>query len=247
MAKIKINFNREVGPVKPLHGVNNGPKTANFTYDATDYFQEAGFPFSRLHDTEYPFGGGEFVDIGCIFRRFDSDVNDPANYNFTLTDEYLKAIDQAGAKIIYRLGASIEHQPVKVHIYPPADALQWAKICEHIILHVNEGWANGMHLGIEYWEIWNEPDIPQCWAGTYEEFYALYRTAVTYLKSRFPYLKFGGPTVPLPRVNPLPQDFLRRFPGNPAFPLTFSPGTLILLILMRMVRLRVRLKSLMGR
>ena len=51
-------------------------------------------------------------------------------------------------------------------------------------------------MGIEYWEIWNEPDFnDKCWTGTPEEFYDFFATAAKYLKARFPSLKIGGPAV----------------------------------------------------
>ena len=64
--------------------------------------------------------------------------------------------------------------------------MKWAEICEHIIRHYNEGWADGFYYNIEYWEIWNEPDNSQMWTGTPEEFYELYRVAANHLKSCFP-------------------------------------------------------------
>jgi len=207
MANIKIDFSKKVREMKPMHGVNNGPVTFNFSRDATEYFKEAGIPYSRLHDSEYPFGSGEFVDIPCIFKNFDLDENDPANYNFTSTDLYLQAILNADAKIIYRLGPSIEHNPVKLHVYPPKDYLKWAKICEHLIMHVNEGWANGHHMGIEYWELWAEPDLgPKLWAGSVEEFAEFYTVTSSYLKNRFPNLKIGGPA-----FTTAENDFIRRW------------------------------------
>ena len=196
MAEIKIDFSKKIGPMKPMHGVNNGPLTCNFSRDARPLFKEAGIPFSRLHDTEYPFGSGEFVDITCIFKNFDADVNDPDSYNFALTDLYLKAIDECDTKIIYRLGVSIEHNPVKRHIFPPRSFEKWAQICEHIIMHYNYGWADGYNLGIEYWEIWNEPNHAKdlkMWGGPAEDFAHLYDTAAKHLKNRFPELKIGGP------------------------------------------------------
>ena len=40
-------------------------------------------------------------------------------------------------------------------------------------MHHNEGWADGFNYGIEYWEIWNEPDFDKddasnkrTWGGT---------------------------------------------------------------------------------
>ena len=206
MSQIAVNFDKVVGKIKPMNGVNSGPKTKVFTYNATDLFLEANIPYSRMHDVEYPYGSGEFVDIHCIFPNFDADVNDPASYDFRMTDLYIKATMDAGAKIIYRLGESIEHMPINKYIFPPKDYLKWSQICEHIILHYNEGWADGHHWNIEYWEIWNEADGDTAvvkapgahravWAGTKEEFYDLYEVASKYLKEKFPQLKIGGPAL----------------------------------------------------
>ena len=46
-----------------------------------------------------------------------------------------------GTKVFYRLGASIEHKK-KFGTFPPADFKKWAEICEHIIHHYTQGWAN---------------------------------------------------------------------------------------------------------
>ena len=194
MAFVKVDFSSpSVGNIRPLHGVNSGPMTKVFTYDARALFRECGFPFARLHDVEYPYGSGEFVDIPCIFKDFDADETLEESYNFGLTDEYIRHIIEVGSKPIFRLGVSIEHAPVKRYIYPPKDYLKWSRICEHIIRHYNEGWANGYHWDIEYWEIWNEADGgDNMWLGSPEDFYELYCVSATYLKERFPHLKIGG-------------------------------------------------------
>ena len=143
-ANIKVDFNAKTGKkVMPLHGFNAGPMTQVFTYDARPWFVEGGFPFARMHDAEYPYGSGEFVDIPCIFKNFDADENDPASYNFPNTDEYIRQSLNVGARIIFRLGISIEHSPHKRYVDPPKDFAKWARICEHIIRHYNEGWADG--------------------------------------------------------------------------------------------------------
>ena len=192
MYRVNVFPGRESGPVKDMHGVGGGPVTQHFVYDATEDFRAAGIPLCRTHDIEYPFGLGEFVDIHCIFKDFDKNENDPASYNFTFTDEYLKAVVNAGAKPFYRLGATIEHQPIKLYIHPPKDFEKWGRICSHIVAHYNEGWANGFHMGIEYWEIWNEPDIPQCWTGSPEQFIELYAAAAPIIKREHPDVKVGG-------------------------------------------------------
>ena len=84
-------------------------------------------------------------------------------------------------------------------IYPPKDFDKWARICEHIIRHYNEGWADGFEYGIEYWEIWNEPDNGKddkggaMWLGTKEEYFRLYEITANHLKSCFgDSIKVGG-------------------------------------------------------
>lgn len=195
---INIDFAAKKGNIKPIHGVGNGPVTGRFTCNKVKEFQNAHIPYSRLHDTEGSMGGGEFVNIHCIFKNFDADVNDPASYNFEATDLYLKYIQEAGTKIFYRLGETIENrcEILRSHTFVPKDMKKWAEICEHIIRHYNEGWANGYHMNIEYWEIWNEPegapDTAPNWSGTPEEYFELYRITANHLKSCFPHLKIGG-------------------------------------------------------
>jgi len=195
MNNIKLDFTKKLGTILPLHAVNCAPyNKSNGANQAQVHklFADAHIPYSRLHDCCGSFGGGYYVDIPNIFRDFDADENDEASYDFHFTDEYLAAIVKGGAEPYYRLGVTIEHGSKKYTIHPPKDNAKWARICEHIIMHYNEGWANGFHYGIKYWEIWNEPENPPMWTGTREEFYELYRVTSRYLKDRFPELKIGG-------------------------------------------------------
>ena len=224
MSVVKANFAADpIGTIRPLHGVNSGPMTKVFTYDARPQFLEAGFPFARLHDVEYPYGSGEFVDIPCIFKDFDADETKEENYHFGLTDEYLKHCVEVGCEPLFRLGVSIEHAAVKRHIFPPKDYAKWARICEHIIRHYTEGWANGFHWQIRYWEIWNEADLASrnMWQGTAEEFYELYCVSAVHLKNAFPHLKIGGCGFAA-CCNPFIEGFFRYIAAKPQrIPLDF--------------------------
>ena len=188
---MKINFTTILGPIKPLHGVCNSPVVYG---DEIPSFKEAGIPYVRLHDTGGAYGGFRFVDIPNIFRDFNADENNPASYDFAFTDAYLTSLHKSGCDIIYRLGVTIENQfRIKAYrIDPPADFAKWARICANIIRHYNDGWANGLHLNITYWEIWNEPENPPMWTGTREQYFELYRVAANYLKQQFPNIKVGG-------------------------------------------------------
>ncbi len=196
---VTADFGRVVGPIKPMHAINNAPfRYTNYTLlkDVT----AAGIPYSRLHDTGGRYGGGVYVDVPNIFRDFSADPTDPAAYDFAFTDHLLAALAAAGAEPFYRLGASIEndHRIRAYNIYPPADPYKWALVCDGIIRHYTQGWADGFYYDIQYWEIWNEPDNePEIadnpmWKGTMEQYFELYRVTANLLKGRHPGLKIGG-------------------------------------------------------
>ena len=194
-----------LGPIKPMNAGNNGPVDGTM-----ESYTALRIPYARTHDTalgtEY---GGHCIDINQIFPNFNANVNNPRSYDFTNSDVVLRDMLKAGTKPFFRLGQSIEHQTKKYGIYPPKSYKRWSRICEHIIRHYNDGWANGYHMGIEYWEIWNEPDLddpddrwktdPRTWGGTQQQFYDLYVTAAKHLKKCFPHLKIGGPAFANPR------------------------------------------------
>ncbi len=220
MNTVKIFENQLTGKVKPMHAVNNGPVykfAADQRITNIDAFREAGIPYARNHDAAFysTYGGEHTVDVHAIFPNFDADPYDENSYDFACTDEYLKVIDFAGVKTFYRLGSKIEHGVKKYGTLPPKDFKKWAIICEHIIRHYTEGWANGFKYDIEYWEIWNEPDLDaddssnkRTWGGTKQQFFELYHIAATHLKSCFPHLKIGGPA--LAHNGSWAEDFLKQ-------------------------------------
>ena len=200
MAVISIDFNNKIGKIKPMHGVGQ-PPFGGMDFSFIKYLMEANIPYSRLHDVGGWFGGNLFVDIPNIFRDFEADENDPDSYDFVFTDMLIAALDKNNCEPIYRLGVTIEnfHRIKAYRIFPPKDMEKWARICEHVIRHYNEGWADGYHYGIRYWEIWNEPDNGidntqnMMWHGTKEEFYELYRITSKHLRNKFGNsIKIGG-------------------------------------------------------
>ena len=213
---VSIDFGKKTGNVKIMHAVNNGPHVSRGDQSRgnQDTYKAARIPYARVHDAAFhaQYGGEHCIDILAIFPNFDADVNDPNSYDFACTDNYIAQMYEYGTKPFYRLGSKIEHGVKKYGTLPPKDNQKWAEICEHIIMHYNEGWADGFNYGIEYWEIWNEPDLDpdestnkRCWGGTEAEFTELYITASTYLKKRFPNLKIGGPALAWN------EDWLERF------------------------------------
>ena len=229
MKTVTANFTKPVGKMKPMHAVNNGP-VYKFAEDQRitnlPAYKAAGIPYARNHDASFyaTYGGNHTVDVDFIFPDFDADPYDPASYDFIWTDEYVRATEAAGTKTFYRLGSRIEHGPKKYNTLPPKDFKKWAVICEHIIRHYTEGWADGFHYDMEYWEIWNEPDLDKddaadkrTWGGTEKQFFELYDIAARHLKEKFPHLKIGGPALAGVKA----QGWAERFLAQLTAPLDF--------------------------
>jgi xylan 1,4-beta-xylosidase len=125
-------------------------------------------------------------NASIIFPDWGADSEKPESYNFVPTDEVIAAIRASGAEVYYRIGRSWG-----ANVNPPDDFDKFASVVKHIAMHYNQGWANGFHYGIRYWEFWNEPD-GLFWSGTPEQFYSLYEKTARALKSVDPTLKVGG-------------------------------------------------------
>lgn len=207
MEKIVFDSSLSSGKIKLLNCTNGGPMWKRHANDPSNNFETykaLRIPYSRNHDSgAYMSQGGPYAhDVTCIFPNFDADENDGASYDFACTDESLLTTLEAGTKTFFRLGQTIEHQIKKHGTIPPKDFGKWARICEHIIRHYTEGWADGLKLDMPYWEIWNEPDLDKddsknkrTWGGTEAEFFDFFEVASKHLKSCFPDLKIGGPAL----------------------------------------------------
>jgi len=186
--ELSVDFAKSAGVIRPLHGINKGPLHPNGLISVTEQQKRLRIPFTRLHDCQHP--NPHVVDVHAVFPNPDADPALAASYDFRATDEYLAAVAATGAKMIYRLGESIEHQTVKRHVHPPRDTKRWADICAGIVRH----YGNGGRFDIPYWEIWNEPENrPVMWTGTDAQFLELYRVTARRLRSEFKEIKIGGP------------------------------------------------------
>ena len=240
---LRFDLSRNEGVFKMLNGTNGGPihkrhSSSQYRSNFKEY-KAARMPYSRNHDSAacMEYGGPYSHDISCIFPNFDADVNDPASYDFACTDESILVCLEAGTKTFFRLGQTIEHQIKKHFTVPPKDFKKWAEICEHIIRHYTEGWADGFTHDMPYWEIWGEPDLDEAsppekratWGGTREQFYELFEITAKHLKKCFPHLKIGGPAIAYNvgwadaffsemQNRDVPIDFLswHSYPKNPA-------------------------------
>ncbi len=197
MSVFTVNLNQKEakGNIRNILGICNSPRisSVNRMEYEKPFFRKLNPARVRHHDAAIENPGYQLVDVSRIFPLFNADENNPENYDFAPTDLYFKQVVDCGFSIELRLGEQIEHSQEKFKVIPPDDFDKWARICVNIIRHFNDGWANGMHLGIEYCSVWEEPDNPLLFAGPFEKYLELFKTVAAKVKAVFPKMKIGGP------------------------------------------------------
>lgn len=175
-----------------------GPSEIDSKFDYDNRYLAALIP-----DPHQRAGVVEAGNKSILFPDPEADPAKPESYNFGPTDKVLAAIHASGSEVYYRVGRSWGATDT-----PPADFDKFAEAAKHIAMHYNQGWANGFHYGIRYWEFWNEPD-GNFWSGSPQQFYSLYEKTARALKSVDPTLKVGGDGLAQPdRSGPYLEGFL---------------------------------------
>jgi len=191
-------------PMRNILGMNNslrvgarGFKGQKLFLEEKKYFDALNIKHFRHHDAAFENPGHMLIDIHRIFPFFHLDENDPRNYFFAQTDDYLSLIADRDIEYEYRLGEQIDHSGFGRLIEPPEDVEKWARVCRNIIGHYKNGEMNGMHMNLTRVCVWEEPDVEHLFGGRpdvkkYSEmFCAVYKA----LKKDFPDLRIGGPTI----------------------------------------------------
>ncbi|HUT89567.1 MAG TPA: hypothetical protein VMY37_08735 [Thermoguttaceae bacterium] len=207
---VEVDAGQVVGVIRSLQGVNGGPLgIVPASPEVSKQYRDLRIDIIRTHD----FFGPADVDAQwpapdpiakwvkadgakSIFPRWEADPEEESSYNWGPTDRVLGAIVGCGAEVFFRIGRSWSADPT-----PPPDFDKYANIVKHVAMHYNDGWAQGFHCKIRYWEFWNEPDLTKAWgpgaqpfwSGTPEQFYRLYETVARTLNAYDPALKVGAP------------------------------------------------------
>lgn len=175
--------------IKPLNSVSGGPLAAELdgdvkNADLINEYKELGIKYVRSHDFYGPFDMSEI---------YSDRAKDPANYdsyNLTRSDHYYEGIAEAQASLYFRLGDSYSN------VDPPerSELDNWIDASINVIAHYYDGKWDGYSGGIEYVEIWNEPDNSHFWPDkTLLDFFLLYDSAAKRIREEFPEIKIGGP------------------------------------------------------
>ena len=117
-------------------------------------------------------------------KPLPSDVNNPSQYDFALLDKQVEAILNIGAEPM------VIFSPVR----KPLNLENYSIYTQNVAKHLTQGWGNGHRWHIELFRFGNEPDNPEFWKDTQQNFFETYAAWAKTLK----------------RVNP---DFILVAPG----------------------------------
>lgn len=103
----------------------------------------------------------------------------------------------------------------------PKNLAAWRDLVRKVVLHFNRD----KRLPIRYLEVWNEPDRPEFWSGTQEDFFEVCRATVEGARSADPTIRVGGPSTSswsgaIGQQGPLIKNFL-EFAQRNRMPLDF--------------------------
>lgn len=220
---ILVDASQSAGTIRSLLGTNRGPisyprESGERPTDHTRYYRAMGIDFIRTHDFYGP------TDWWTLFPDWSADPELASSYDFAESDARIRAICENGFGCLYRLGTSWRGRNPRPINDPPGtrrapdgsiaraagseEFKKWARTCAATVRHYTQGWNNGFRFPIEYWEIWNEPDLAeQFWSGTPEQYYLLYEEAAKAIKALNPGLKVGGPAC----TGSLREAYVERF------------------------------------
>jgi xylan 1,4-beta-xylosidase len=223
LRQVRVDAAHTVGTIRPLQGVDGlpmgadagglqvhaGPDLRGRWKDAHVDSVRTYIWHARLDTVDNP---------GSLFPHWAADVEDPASYNFVATDAAVRASRDVGAEILFTVASAIPYNKK-----PPADLPKYAAVLTHIVKHYCRGWANGFDSAIKYWEIGDEPDLNTFhFAGTPEQFYAMYAAAAAAIKSVNPALQVGGPGLAFPLNEQAPyREGLLKMVKEKGLPLDF--------------------------
>jgi len=80
----------------------------------------------------------------------------------------------------------------RANVTSPGDYKQWATFIRKLVAHWIERYGVG-EVSQWFFEVWNEPNLKEFWAGTQEDYFRLYRHTVEAIKEVDDSLRVGGP------------------------------------------------------
>jgi len=192
---ITIDYSTVKGPLNTMFNECVGAGRANEGLRA-DWQQqlayvkkECGFKYIRMH--------GLLTDDMGVYRE-DSKGNPEYNYMYVdVLFDYLLSINvkpfvelgfmptalASGSKTLFWWRGNVT---------PPKDYGKWEALVRNMAQHWTDRYGAD-EVNTWYFEVWNEPNLGDFWAGTQQDYFKLYQYAAKGIKSVNTHYKVGGP------------------------------------------------------
>lgn len=222
--RILVDAGRDGADIRPMMAVAGvpGPIPGRPQFmDMGDSWSRGHVRMVRSHDWVARLDTVDNPD--SLFPRWDADPHDPASYNFTAADLWVAQVNRIGAQVLFTIASAIPRNKL-----PAADLAKYEVVVEHIVRHFAQGWGKRPDDGagpgnVRHWEFGDQPDFGKLhFAGTTQQFHAMYAAFARAVKRVDPGLQTGGPGLAFPlnadgghreafldflRQNDLPLDF----------------------------------------
>lgn len=174
---------------------------------------ELGFRYVRFH-------GLLSDDMGTLVCQQEKLI-----YSFFNIDQILDFLLSIGMKPFVELSfmpttlasgnETVFHY--RANVTPPRDYDRWATLVRKLVAHWIERYG-AREVREWFFEVWNEPNLKEFWAGTQADYFKLYRHTVEAIKKVDAALRVGGPAtaknewieefLDFCEKNDLPADFI---------------------------------------
>ena len=198
---VQIDCGSNLGTFTNILGVNNGPNSGTNT--AVSCYNTIGVSSIRTHDYSGPCdyqGYSSFYNPMTHQFNYSFNPNSVLSYNWASTNDQIQQIIDANAQPFFRLGISYPLDTSGGPATPmPKDAdginfKTFASICAYTVRHFNSGWNTGFNHGINYWEVWNEPNHIKFWTiDSVQAYYRMYHQVSDSLTNLNLGIRVGGP------------------------------------------------------
>ena len=171
------------GRLAPLLGINMGPDpSGKGTVDLTKLYQDRGITLIRTHDFKGAF-----------------DLTSPT---FDATDRVVQHIHAGGFGTYLRLGNSFGAGATTLGTQELVRSM--VAMLEHV--------QGKKGPGVQYVEVWNEPDNREFWTQGDQAYFTLYLATARAVRARYPKVRIGGPALtPAGALTPRGRFFVERF------------------------------------
>ena len=207
--KLNTTFKTTVGAGRANEGLR-----ADWQQQLAQIKHDAGFESIRMH--------GLLTDDMGVYRV---DAQGKEHYNFQYIDVLFDYLLSINIKPFVELGfmpsamASGDKTIFwwKGNVTPPASYDKWEKLIHALTAHLTERYG-AKEVSTWYFEVWNEPNLKDFWAGSQADYFKLYSHAARAIKQVNPTYKVGGPAtagaawipemIAYASTNKVPLDFV---------------------------------------